>query len=373
MRGLLAGLFGLMASVALAAPVCVDVNPSASPRPVQLMSGSPADGGDGGQGGEGGIGGTGHLQPDLSARGGVGGTGAPAGATAALEVSGLTVGPGEAIGIVGVVTGFGSICVNGMRLDMDSATPVSENGRHANAGSLAVGQFVSIDAHATGNGLQAREIAIVHLLEGPVSERPGGGIAVMGQPIDLLPGARVADGLTPGTLVQVSGMRTPEGRIRATRIVRAPSLKDATVIGDISRDGAGTSRIEGVMLKGELSAGPAARDTGQVMLSGRWDGEALVAGKMAADPTFHFTRHTDKIVLEALVSGTPAEDDMTACGLAIRGSGSMRLQGTVADARLEARRVRISGRVQPQGRLEALRIDADLPVGLAPSPTLRRR
>jgi hypothetical protein len=75
-------------------------------------------------------------------------------------VSGLTIGPGDASGIVDVVTGFGSICVNGVRLDVDVATPVSE--------------------------------------------RPDGGIAAMGQPIDLLPNARVPDRLTPGTLVQVS-------------------------------------------------------------------------------------------------------------------------------------------------------------------------
>lgn len=371
MRGLIAGLCGLMTSVALAAPVCVDANPAASARG-RLITGSSAEGGEGGQGGEGGIGGTGHLPPEASASGGVGGTGAPAAADGTRDVSGLTIAPGEAIGIVGVVTGFGSICVNGMRLDMDVATPVSENGRRASAGSLAVGQFVSVDARATGNGLQAREVVIVHLMEGPVSERPGGGIAVMGQPIDLLPNARVPDGLTPGTLVQVSGMRTPEGRVQATRIVRAPSLRDATVIGDISRDGAGTRRIEGVLLKGELSSVRVARDTGQVMLTGRWDGEALVARQVAADPTFHFTRHTDKVVLEALVSGTPAEGDMTACGLSIRGSGSMRLQGTSTDARLEARRVRISGRVQPQGTLDALRIDADLPAGLSPPPSSRR-
>lgn len=372
MRGLIAGLCGLMTSVALAAPVCVDANPAASSR-ARLIAGSSAEGGEGGQGGEGGIGGTGHLPPAVSASGGVGGTGAPAAADGARDVSGLMIAPGDAIGIVGVVTGFGSICVNGMRLDMHGTTPVSENGRRASAASLAVGQFVSIDARATEQGLQAHEIAIVHLMEGPVSERPGGGIAVMGQPIDLLPNARVPDGLTPGTLVQVSGMRTPEGRIRATRIVRAPSLRDATVIGDISRDGAGTRRIEGVMLKGEQAAALVSRDTGQVMLSGRWDGEALVTGQLAADPTFHFLRHTDKVVLEALVSGTPAEGDMTACGLSIRGSSSMQLQGAPTDARLQARRVRISGRVQPQGALEALRIDADLPVGLAPPQSLRPR
>lgn len=355
MRRLIAGLCCLIASVALAAPVCVDSNPSAATVPGHLVADAPGDGG------EGGIGGTGHEPPDAPERGGVGGTGAPAGVQGRHELAGLPVRPGEAIGIVGVVTGFGSICVNGLRLEIDAATPVSENGRRASTGTLAVGQFVSIDARATEQGLRAQEVAIVHLMEGPISDRAGGGIAVMGQPVDLLPNARVAEGLTPGTLVQVSGMRTPEGRIRATRIVRAPGLSDATVIGDITRPTGGVAHVEGLRLRGDLLAAPAARGTGQVMLTGRWDGDVLIAGQVEADPTFHFTRHTDKVVLEALLSGTPAEGDMTACGLSVRSGRSTLLQGTAPDARLDARRVRISGRVQPQGVLEALRIDADLP------------
>lgn len=355
MRRLIAGLCCLMASVALAAPVCVDSNPAAAAVPDHLVAGAPGDGGDGG------IGGTGHQPPDAPERGGVGGTGAQAGIEGGHELADVPVRPGEAVGIVGVVTGFGSICVNGMRLEIDAATPVSENGRRVSAGALAVGQFVSIDARATDIGLQAREVAIVHLMEGPVSDRAGGGIAVMGQQVDLLPDARVAQGLTPGTLVQVSGMRTPEGLIRATRIVRAPGLTEATVIGDITRPTDGVAHVEGLRLRGDLLAAPAARGTGQVMLTGRWDGDALIAGRVAADPTFHFTRHTDKVVLEALISGTPAAGDMTACGLSVRSGRSTLLQGTAPDIRLDARRVRISGRVQPQGVLDALRIDADLP------------
>jgi hypothetical protein len=355
MRGLIAGLCGLMTSAALAAPVCVDANP-ASPSPRPLIAGSPGEaGGDG----EGGIGGTGHVPP-LS-RGGIGGTGAPVSGDVSSEVKRLALKPGEAIGVVGVVTGFGSVCVNGMRLQMDESTPVSENGRQANASRLAVGQFVSIDARATENGLRASEVAIVHLMEGPVSERPGGGIAVMGQPVDLLPGARVADGLTPGTLVHVSGMRTPEGRIRASRIVRAHALQHASVIGDISRDGSGASLIEGVKLRGELPVLSGARSTGQWMLTGHWDGDALVAREVAADPTFHFTRHTEKVVLEALISGTPAEGNMTACGLSVRSTRSTLLHGASQDGRLDAARVRITGRVRAEGSLEALHIDADLP------------
>src|SRR5262249_10194711 len=77
----------------------------------------------------GGIGGTG-IDP-----GGIGGTGQRA------EVE---------VGVLGVVTGFASICVNGIEVHYDAMTPVALNGDLVSANALGVGQVVSVLAVGAG-------------------------------------------------------------------------------------------------------------------------------------------------------------------------------------------------------------------------------
>jgi hypothetical protein len=101
---------------------------------------------------EGGIGGTGAR-----AEGGIGGTGARAeggiGGTGARADGGV-----GGTGIVGTITGFASVCVNGLEVHYDANTPVTVDGRAAPAGELAIGQVVSAEAEVTQSGLRARGI-----------------------------------------------------------------------------------------------------------------------------------------------------------------------------------------------------------------------
>ena len=353
-RWLIACLSCCIAPAVMAAPLCVDSNPLTRPSAVSLASASSGDGG---------IGGTGRV-PAGPEDGGMGGTGVRGEGAAVLSAV-----PGESLGIVGVVTGFASVCVNGLEVHVDQTTPVSENGRTAHVGNLAVGQFVSIDARATAGGLRARDIAIVHLVEGPLTVRPGGGYAVMGQPVDLLENARVDQpaALTPGRMVKVSGMRAPDGQIRATRIELAPGLQEASVLGDITRNPGEAASIEGLRLRGNAAVPPGTAPWAQVLARGTWDGESLVATTIAADPTLRFTSHTGKVVLEALVSGSLLDGNITACGLSVKGGVNTVLKGATAATRLDVRRVRISGHVDAGGTLGAESIDADLPAGLDPA------
>src|SRR5262245_45113002 len=78
----------------------------------------------------------GHGGPGAVAKGGVGGTGAPA-----------------TLGVVGTITEFASVCVNGLEIHYDTATPVTVNGRPAAAGQLALGQVVAVEAAPDGERL----------------------------------------------------------------------------------------------------------------------------------------------------------------------------------------------------------------------------
>jgi hypothetical protein len=173
-------------------------------------------GGSGHSGGEDGVGGTGFANAD-----GIGGTG-------------LSGDDGvRGTGIWGTITNFGSICVNGLRVQYDQKTLILRNGQPAEAAALHRGQVVWIEATAQASGLVANRISAVSAAIGRLGSVDGStrrfsvgqqtvwaprGIAWAGLPADAE--ANFA-ALQPGDTVDVSGLRTADGTIVATRIVRS--------------------------------------------------------------------------------------------------------------------------------------------------------
>src|SRR5262249_44911542 len=151
----------------------------------------------------------------VQAEGGIGGTGAIAGD----------------IGLVGVITGFGSICVNGVEVHYDSGTPVTVNGQPAAADALALGQTVAVRAAGAGNEARAQAISVLDAAVGPVTavDRIAGIVHVVGQGVRLSPSTVFAPGLTraavraasAGETLRISGLRASDGTIVATRVERA--------------------------------------------------------------------------------------------------------------------------------------------------------
>lgn len=154
--------------------------------------------------------------------GGIGGTGIEGGG-----IGGTGQRAEAEVGVLGVVTGFASICVNGIEIHYDAATPVSLNGASATAGALAIGQVVAVQAIGSGTQARARAIDIVDAAVGPLSDVQAGGtlLQVNGQRVrvqerTLLGGALTREQLAAagGQTVRVSGLRAPDGAIVATRI-----------------------------------------------------------------------------------------------------------------------------------------------------------
>jgi len=182
----------------------------------------------------GGIGGTG-----ISGEGGIGGTGQRAQAD---------------VGVVGVITGFASICVNGIEVHYDAATPVSVNGEPSSLDALAVGKVVSVRAVGSGSQARARSIDIVDSAVGTVSavENAGALLEVQGQRVRIGPSTVLGGGLTrdalaavqPGEAMRVSGLRAADGAIVATRVERAaPGVRPAS--SDAAEPGLARFVVEG--------------------------------------------------------------------------------------------------------------------------------
>ncbi|VTU25133.1 DUF5666 domain-containing protein [Variovorax sp. PBL-E5] len=123
---------------------------------------------------------------------------------------------------VGAVDGIGSIIVNGLRYDIDSATIDLRD-----AATLQIGMSVkvmgSVDASFT-NGV-ATQVTSAADLRGPVTaiDPIGGSFAVMGTTVTIDEATVWADvpglaSLIPGTTIQVWGLPASPGVLRATRV-----------------------------------------------------------------------------------------------------------------------------------------------------------
>lgn len=237
----------------------------------------------------GGIGGTGAPLERAEA-GGIGGTGAPFTQADTHELGGT--------GIIGTVTGFGSVCVNGMRVTYDATTPVTLDGQIAHSKDLAVGQVVVVSATGRGTQVQAQSIAIVHTVVGPVTrvDTAARTIEVMGQTVRAVGGTAAVDAFMKaqaGDWVAVSGLPHPDGYVAASRISPVASKSGASLIGM-----AESGRIGGVMIGGKaLQNGQAVR------VSGIWDGTRLQAVRSEASP-LNAQVQWRRMVVEGFQAGT---------------------------------------------------------------------
>ncbi|WP_159348576.1 DUF5666 domain-containing protein [Roseomonas harenae] len=232
---------------------------------------------------------------------GIGGTGAPATtlAQAAADTADGERGIGGT-GIVGVVTGFASICVNGLHIAYNPALPVAFADGPATPAALRVGQVVVVQAFGPEQALRARRIAVRHELAGPIEAVDETGLRIAGQRVTTaaLPAGRA---WRVGEQVMVSGLRAPDGSLTATRIDPRPSAGATTIFGSLSRRG-------GAPWIGDLPLRPvpglALPPAGPVLARGRMEDGALVADsvepdRLMRDPPAYLG--TTRVLLEAQV------------------------------------------------------------------------
>jgi len=191
-------------------------------------TGSGTAGGSDGSGSTGGTGGTGTA-------GGTGSTGGSDGTATAGNNSGDGSGVGSGGTGIGSVGGLGSIILNGVRYDTDAATVSLED-----APELQIGMSVriagKIDSEFTTATAQQVESAAE--LRGPVSavDLPGGSFVVMGSIVTTDSATVWSSGnglpqVVTGSIVQVWGLPSGPGSLRATRVELKPTLTEPLVTG----------------------------------------------------------------------------------------------------------------------------------------------
>ena len=276
-------------------------------------TGAVADGGTGGTGirKESGMGGTG-----ITADGGMGGTGISAehggigGTGDAVTTSLLPQDTQGGVAIIGVVTGFASICVNGQEVFYDKNTPVYGNGIATKLSSLSTGKMVMLKADKVGGQLHARSIGLFDAVVGPVERIDSklNQMQVMGQTVRLSQNIKEQlKGLSLNTSVHVSGHRLDNGEIVATRVDISKTDDGVSTIGlvtglDHDNMVVNGTRVHIVNTNITNKNGIDIIKVGnEVRVSGVWDGRAMKADRVETQPITNSINRADTAIVEGFV------------------------------------------------------------------------
>lgn len=144
---------------------------------------------------------------------------------------------------VGVITGFGSVYLNGVRYDTSGASVLMDDQAAAEA-ALKVGQYVELKGHSHGAEHHADVIRYHNVVEGPITsiDVDASSFVAMGQTVLVTSATSVGDDITPSSIeglavadvVEVSGAVTTAGVIEATRVDIKPDGGPFDVTGYVS-------------------------------------------------------------------------------------------------------------------------------------------
>ena len=295
--------------------------------------------------------------------------------TAGIDRGGAT----RVVSVVGPITGFGSIVVNGVHYAVDHAM-VEVDGDAGTVADLELGQVVSIVGERDASGTTGTA-ATVHFLtnvRGPITaiDATTSELVVLGQKIVVAPSTVLDLGARPaafssfmvGDLIAVSGFVSAHGTIDATRIESVASGAGLLALGVVSGlDSAALSfnlgglvvdYSQAVLIEGFASGGPANGD--QVIVKGT---SLAPSGALVAREVRHVvddgTQPGRETEIEGLITRFVSALDFDVAGKPVTTTASTTYQGGGAGALLLNVRVEVAGTADASGTIVARSIEID--------------
>jgi hypothetical protein len=285
-------------------------------------------------------------------------------------------GTGKTTHVTGVIAGFGSVIVNGVHFESDSAA-VTLEGQPGTVGDLKVGEVVHLEATTDGQGrMHATTIDQERLIQGVVQAVDAGAdtLTVEGQLImvddgtsfdDSIPG-RSLTGIVVGDRVEVHGFVGSGGEAHATRIEMADAADaEIEVTGPISaldsaamRFNVGTQVVDysTATLRGFPASGLAAGDMVEVKGTTLLGDGALKATRVSLEDGGLDGHAGDGAELEGLVTRFVSDTDFNVSGHKVTTTGTTAfVGGTSADLVLDAM-VEVEGMLDGDGTLVAAKV-----------------
>ena len=301
---------------------------------------------------------------------------------------GSSVGSGPTGGIdrlgvsVGTVDGFGSIFVNGVRFNTDSAEfDIDDDASGSSQDDLAVGDVVAVTFDPDSPNIALTVIAD-EVVEGPVDSvnAVGGTLVVVGQTVlvdantsfDNSNGLVSLDSLAQDDFVEVSGFIDGDGTIRATRIERKLIPGEIEVHGAVTGLTSSTFNINALTI--DYTSVPAIIDDsfpGGAFSNGdfvevkgtSFSGNTLLATKVEPDGIGVGAGGIDKVgnidvgEIEGFITRFVSATDFDVAGFAVTTNANTVFEGgTASDLGLNVK-VEVEGSVNNAGVLVANKVD----------------
>lgn len=265
------------------------------------------------------------------------------------------------IAVYGTITGFGSVCVNGLRIELPES--LREGGIDESLASsvLAIGHVVSIDARVAEGTWVAEAIDRRPALSGSLDRvaDDGGSAEVLGVRIDLgaIGGADALAGIEPGESVVVYGLRGADRTLQAARVERGGRELHNRVWGIAKISGEGTT-VGGVEVA--FATGGIPREGDRVVVSGDWSADTGRLERARWNRTSALLPDHPSISAEVVVERTPSGAVLLLDGQVLA------IDGLAIDVEAFAtgERIWLKGRRLPDGSIEIQRLDRQ-PPGLA--------
>lgn len=285
-----------------------------------------------------GIGGTGYSQAP-GGDDGIGGTGISATEERAAAKP-------ATVYVIGTIYAYGSICVNGLRIEYSGDMPVEDGGK---AKELAIGALVEVVAETVPGSLslRAREIALLSPLEGPVT-----GIDIQNNTLEVLGEKLTVKGLPSqpsiavGDIVRLSGLRNLSDEVIATSIERVEGVAGAgKVEGDFGTGSDGRNFIGKtpvVLPEGMLKPGAGE----EVEAIGEWRNNALHLSRISEHEEDGYTE--GYISIEGYVESAGDKSHAKICDEVFD------LQGLKEAKFSEGDRVVIKASINKEGKMSAI-------------------
>jgi len=335
-----------------------------------------------------GIGGTGQQprpgpkpRPNDREKDGVGGTGH---STPRSVEKTAAVRSGDGIGgtgIVGIVTGFGSVCVNGLEVAYDDLTAIDSNGAAASPVDLAVGQLVVVEATGRGDRLRAKRIAVRDAAVGPVFEIDPvrGALVVLGQDVRVGPDVPLGDrasqrplalaDIATGDFLAVSGLRQADGIVVATRGDRGATRESGSVTGPLRPLESGGFGVGELRIANHAAIGANVADRSTLVI-GRLDARTGILDATRIEPSVRWEKPPERVAIEGLVQGDSVKGRFRTNFADVEASVASAAVGKVK----RDDRVIVSGKWSAGGRVLVNEIRIEAPQPLTPeSPKSDRK
>jgi hypothetical protein len=147
-------------------------------------------------------------------------------------------------GIVGTLTDFGSLVVNGLRVELDGSTVLSNAYGSVEEGALTIGQSLTIEASEGQGGLFARRVHLTHPVIGRVSFVSDSGNVAIVAGVRVRPEEGMIGSLVKDARVAVSGVWRG-GEVVASRIDLLKDVGPSALAGVVGRSGDGSNPTVG--------------------------------------------------------------------------------------------------------------------------------